>query len=88
MPWLSDTSIPVDIETEWNLKAEINRIFCCVTYVDIETEWNLKIKKKWFDMILSGVDIETEWNLKCEKPRLESGFLVRRYRNRMEFKGK
>ncbi len=37
-----NSPIKVDIETEWNLKFNIESSMLGITIVDIETEWNLK----------------------------------------------
>jgi len=38
--------IPVDIETEWNLKIMTRLCILSLLRVDIETEWNLKDVRK------------------------------------------
>ncbi len=56
--------IPVDIETEWNLKIFRSHESLICNLVDIETEWNLKVVAGSYVTPLEAVDIETEWNLK------------------------
>ena len=77
----------VDIETEWNLKIMTRQLKSVTSTVDIETEWNLKWKRRTADKLWSRVDIETEWNLKERNSVFAEYDRIRRYRNRVEFKG-
>ena len=63
-PPASQQQLPVDIETEWNLKNVRKIHVPPVNTVDIETEWNLKEDLQVSIDELQKVDIETEWNLK------------------------
>ncbi len=57
-------------------------------WVDIETEWNLKTHSADGKNTYYRVDIETEWNLKAVACNAACIAAMRRYRNRVEFKGK
>ena len=75
------------IETYWNVKSGIARIFFTPAFVLIETYWNVKSTDIYIQWYSDSVLIETYWNVK-EDVQLFLKRLRSINRNILECKGK
>ena len=79
------TGLYVDIETEWNLKAEYCLPCPQTPSVDIETEWNLKVNLPWERDLRRYCRYRNRMEFKMDLLITTMESWQSRYRNRMEF---